>query len=93
MDPKEMPVLSAFWADTRELLSRKESRDILQNATLESLTPAEVLLRDQTSGRLIVIAGVNEKNLTCSLCREEDQRAKGVVCPFFATCFRHRARP
>lgn len=87
---REKPTLAVFWGDTRELLSRQERMSLLSEAVLESITPAEVLLRDRSSGRIIVVTSVSEKNLFCSLCKTDVVRRKyGKSCPGFAKCLVH----
>jgi len=84
---KEAPTLAVFWADSRELLSKKERREFLPQAVLESITPNEVLLRDKSTGRLVVVTSIDEKNLFCSLCQSELVREEfGRECPRFAKC-------
>src|SRR5512144_2787327 len=81
------PKLAVFWGDNRTLLSHKERRKLLQNAILESITPSEVLLRERTSGRLIVVTSSDEKGLFCALCKSDLVREHyGKECPLFAQC-------
>jgi hypothetical protein len=81
------PTLAVFWSDTRELLTRHERRDILQEAILESITPSEVLLRDSKSNRMVVVTSKDEKGLFCSLCKSDLVRQRyGANCPGFAKC-------
>jgi hypothetical protein len=81
------PTLAVFWGDTRELLSDNEKREILQDATLESITPDEVLVRDVKSMRPVVITSTDEPNLFCTLCKTEKIRQLyGKACASFARC-------
>jgi hypothetical protein len=81
------PELAVFWGDTRQLLTREERRDLLNLASLESLTPSEVLLREPKSNRLIVVTSVKDQVLYCSLCKNELMRKRyGQSCPGFARC-------
>ena len=94
---KKAPELAVFWGDSRELLSKNERQRILQDAILESITPNEVLLRDRSSRRLVVVTSTNEENLFCSLCKSETVRKElGKTCPEFAKCAlkgKHRGDP
>jgi hypothetical protein len=81
------PTLAVFWGDTRELLSEFEKKGLLQDATLESISPDEVLVRDVKSMRPIVITSTDEPNLFCTLCKDEKiRRLYGKACTDFAVC-------
>lgn len=82
------PGLIVFWGDTRELLSKEEMRRIIKDVFLESIDNDEVLLRDRSSMRLVVVIGVGDgKNLYCNLCKNEiSQERYGADCPEFAKC-------
>jgi hypothetical protein len=88
--------LAVFWADTRTLLSARERLAVMSRAVIESITPAELLMRTHT-GRLVAVTAATEKSLWCDLCAEDSIRAKyGGTCPSFAKCCsngRHRGKP
>lgn len=82
------PDLAVFWGDTRRLLTKRERTAVLQDAVLESLNQSEVLLRDRSSNRLIVVtSAVKDQVLYCSLCEDDLIHTRyGQPCPGFAQC-------
>lgn len=84
---KKRPTLAVFWGDTRTLLSKRERDSVLGLASLESITPSEVLLRDRKTDRLIVITSKDEPDLFCALCKtDEIKRKYGGTCTGIARC-------
>jgi hypothetical protein len=80
--------LAVFWGDSRQLLTLVERRDLLNNASLESIANDEILLREPISKRLIVVTSAKKDQvLYCSLCKNELIRKRyGQSCPGFARC-------
>jgi hypothetical protein len=81
--------LAVFWADTRELLTWQERKAVMSKATIESITPSEMLLRTSV-GRLVAVTTTDEEDLYCSFCYHDGIRAKfGGTCPDFARCAKY----
>jgi hypothetical protein len=66
-----VPTLVIYWGDTREVLSNNDRADLFHHSNVESVDFNEVLLRHWPTGRLVVVRGLGEKGLHCSLCSTE----------------------
>ena len=87
MNPPDKPTLAAYWGDTRKILTHHERATVLPRVVLESITPTEVLGRDQKTNRLIVITSVDVGEIFCDVCDKDTSRhTYHQTCPHFATC-------
>lgn len=82
------PTLTAFWGDTKKVLTADERAHALSEARLESMTHDEILLRDDHSKRLIVITAVGMADIYCDVCDHDSgvRHSFGRACPRFAEC-------